>query len=97
MVQVGQEIGSGEPAVVAVLLDAGLLGGKPPPSDTRQPHWDEENSRDRNSSNLVLLALLNLVVQAELDQVEHHAEDVLRHVLMIHPDLKQMATASTGN
>lgn len=30
MVQVGEEIGSGEPAVVAVLLDAGLLGGKDP-------------------------------------------------------------------
>lgn len=30
MVQVGEEIGSGEPAVMAVLLDAGLLGGKTP-------------------------------------------------------------------
>lgn len=43
-----------------------------------------------NSSNLVLLAFLNLVVQAKLDQVEHHAEDMLRHVLMIHPDLKHI-------
>lgn len=41
-------------------------------------------------SYLFLLVVLILVVQAQLDQVHHHAQHMLRHVLMIHPDLEHI-------
>lgn len=41
-------------------------------------------------SNLILLVVLNLVVQAQLDQVQHHAQHMLGHVLMIHPYLEHI-------
>lgn len=61
MVQVGEEIGSGEPAVVAVLLDAGLLGGKTPVRHCThgQLHCDEENSCDPNKTHLTSSSLLS--------------------------------------
>lgn len=41
-------------------------------------------------SHLILLVVLNLVVQAQLDQVQHHAQHMLWHVLMIHPYLEHV-------
>lgn len=65
-----------------------------PLSDIVLLHSNEGKSCD---TNLVLFAFLNLVVQAQLDQVEHHAEDMFRHVLMIHPDLKHIKQPTKGD
>lgn len=56
-------------------------------------HSEVESSCNPNThithmSNLILLVVLNLVVQAQLDQVQHHAQHMFRHVLMIHPYLE---------
>lgn len=63
--------------------------------------WDagwQQRSRQRGErlqvSHLIFLVVLNLVVQTQLNQVQHHAQHVLRHVLMIHPYLERDQTIS---
>lgn len=92
MVQVREEVGAREPAVVAMLLNAGLLETKKEPCQTLYIHTVMQQTAvaQTHRSNLILLVFLNLVVQAQLDQVEHHAENMLRHILMIHPYLKHI-------
>lgn len=92
MVQIGEEVGAREPAVVAMLLNAGLLETKKSPCQTLYIYTVMQQTAvaQTQRSNLILLVFLNLVVQAQLDQVEHHAENMLRHVLMIHPYLKHI-------
>lgn len=91
MVQIGEEVGAREPAVVAMLLNAGLLETKKGPYQTLYIYTVMQQTAvaKKHRSNLILLVFLNLVVQAQLDQVEHHTENMLRHVLMIHPYLKK--------
>ena len=45
-------------------------------------------------THLLLLVLLDLVVQAQLDEVQHHAQHVLGHVLVVQPDLQQTTLES---
>ncbi len=93
MVQIGEEVGAREPAVMAVLLNARLLEAQHPVR-----HWWTPKVytvrrvvvTQTPVSHLIFLIVLNLVVQAQLDQVEHHAQYMLGHVLMIHPYLEHV-------